>query len=177
MPDGRARSRFSLPSTADAAHRALRLLEFRFPDVVSFLLAQRHLSEPRADRRVGIALSEHALEVMLADAEEAGAHLAVGREADAVAVAAEGFRHRGDDPDLGFGIRKAPAPGGFGRVGGLNGDEVEPLLEPLEDFTSGHDEIAEPGAAGVERHELNEAQLQAFTPRELRQVLNLVIVQ
>src|SRR5687767_9102290 len=54
------------------------------------------------------AAADERPQVVAAQAEEAGVEAAFGRDPRARAVAAEGLRHRGDQPDLACAVHVAP---------------------------------------------------------------------
>ena len=117
------------PLTADTTHRARGRHELRFADVMPGLFLPNHAAQPVGDVVVGSAIAQVGAEVMLGHAEQTGADFAVGGQADAVAVAAEGFADRCDDADFALPIREAPAFGGGGGIVGGHRLEVEAGLK------------------------------------------------
>src|SRR5690242_685396 len=111
--------------SADATHRAGGGLEVGFADVVAGFFLGNDAVQPFIDLLVGTAIAEEFAQVVLDDAEEAGADFAVGGQADAVAVAAEGFAHGGDDADFPAAVGEAPALGGGGGVIRVDGFQIE----------------------------------------------------
>ena len=71
---------------------------------------------------------------------------------------------------------EGPPLGGGGRIVGSNRAQVEAGLQAGQNFVAGHDHLLEPGARGIERHELNEAQAQVALAREAGQRLDFVVV-
>ncbi len=106
---------------------------------------------------VGSAVAQEGAEVMIVLAEEAGADLAVGGEADARTVAAKGLGDGGDQADFtGRAVGKFILARGFAfRVGNLH---QRPLrVDAPVNFLGGDHQFARPVAVGVERHEFDEA--------------------
>jgi hypothetical protein len=58
------------------------------------------VSEQRGEIFVGAAAPQQRLEVVFIEAEEAGSQFSVGREAQPIAVTAEGLTHRSNDAQL-----------------------------------------------------------------------------
>ena len=92
-------------------------------------------------------------------------------------MATERLSNRHNEADLRLVAGKAPALGG-GR-GVLDGErlQVKCCAQPVEDFRTGHHVLRLPGAAGVQRHKLNETHDEVFVPGKAGQRLNLVIVE
>src|SRR5690606_34105967 len=101
-------------SSADRAHRALRLHEIGPVHAVAGLLAPLGGTPDLGDRLIVRSRAERRAQVGLLAGEQAGAHAALGGQAGAAAVGAEGAGHRGDDPH--------PAPV---QAGGAVGDLVQ----------------------------------------------------
>src|SRR5437016_9947364 len=93
----------------DATHRAGRRHEVRFTDVMAGLLLPNHALKPFADIRVRMSIAQSRTQVVLSDTEEASADFAVGRQSNAIAMAAERLAYRRDDADLAAAIGKFPA--------------------------------------------------------------------
>src|SRR5207302_1850348 len=94
----------------------------------------------------------------------------------AVAMPAERFAYGGDDSEAAAAIGEAPAPGRFRRIGWRQRPQIEAPLEAIENFAATHDHFFEPGASGIERHELDEPQAQVLFARELDERFDFVIV-
>src|SRR5438094_625738 len=114
---------------------------------------------------------------MLVQTEKASAHLAIGREANAITMPTKRLRDRCDDADLSATTPKFPAPRCFRGIGGSYRSQVEPSLQALQDFAPGHDEILLPRATRIEWHEFDETETEIFLPTELSESFKLVIVQ
>src|SRR6266516_411160 len=71
------------------------------------LLAPDGVAHDRLELRVGGARAHRLAQVGLMQREQAGAQLALGGQADAVAVGAERLGHRVDEPDLAFAVGEA----------------------------------------------------------------------
>src|SRR5713101_1302897 len=94
---------------------------------------------------------------MVVLAEEAGAELAVGRQADAGAMAAKGLSHRRDEADFaGCAVSEAVFARG---LAALVGDLLErPTgMDALMDLGGRNNKAASPMAVGIERHEFDKA--------------------
>ena len=129
----------------------------------------------RRSRRRACAVAQ----VVLAVREQARADLAVGGEPDAVAVAAERARHRGDDAHAARRRRGSGtcAPARWDRRPSLElerelGARAAPGSRPPARACR-----AIPLVLEVERHPLDEAQLVAFVARPARQRHGLVVVE
>ena len=116
------------PSAADGGHRPVGLEERRVVDAVAGALAEHRDDPALGDLLVGGAGAQRRTQVGLLAGEQAVADLAVGGEADPVAVAAERPGDRGDDADggrsavdveeLGGGAAPRLAVRGEGELGG-----------------------------------------------------------
>jgi len=116
--------------------------------------------DPGGDLVVGLAATERGPQVELVGREQAGTELAVGGEADAVAVAAEGLRDRRDDADKSTTVEVSPA---VGRCGAARRHllEVPHRREAGDDLVLADHGRALPFVGRIERHELDEAHLDA----------------
>src|SRR5437899_2081956 len=106
--------------------------------VASFLLPY-DLSEPIRYLRIGSPLTQQAAQVMFGHTKEACAHLAIGSQTKAVAMAAKRLTHWGNDADFGTSISENPPFGCGGRVFRLNWAKAKPSPEAFDDFASRHD--------------------------------------
>ena len=97
--------------------------------------------------------------VEFVEREQARAELALGGEPHPVAVPAERLGDAGDDPDLTAAIEIPVALGGF--VGAHNRLGRKLSRDCRQDLVGRHDDICIPHIAGFERHELDEADLDA----------------
>ncbi len=106
---------------------------------------------------VGGAVAEQGAEIVVILAEEAGADLAVGGEANAGAVAAEGLRDGSDQANFaGRAVRKFILARGFTlRVRNL--DQRPLRVDAAKDFFGGNHQFARPVTVGIEGHEFDEA--------------------
>src|SRR5438552_12312253 len=144
----------------DATHRPLRLNEIRFADVMAFLLLPDDFLKALTEGLIRSTAAQQRFQVLLGEAEQAGADFAVGGQAKAIAMAAKRLAHRRDDADLAAAIGERPAFRRFREVRRADGAQIETRLQPLQNFAARHDEFLLPGAAGIERHELDEAEAQ-----------------
>src|ERR671933_972847 len=153
-------------SAADRAHRARRLHEARLVHAVLELLAPDRLADDPHDLVVARAVAQRRAQVGLVEGEQARAQAPVRGQADAVAVAAERLADGVDEADPALAVGEAVhARGGVGlarlgleRIHG--GDRRADLL-------AGEDAVGRPAVVGVERHELDEADLVRVLAREL----------
>ena len=86
-------------------------------DLVAFPLAGDVAADQRGDLLVGRAGAHQRLHVVLFDGEQAVAQLAVGGQADAVAVQAERPAHRGDEAHRAAAVGEVVLRGGRARIG------------------------------------------------------------
>src|ERR1017187_1044269 len=96
--------------------------------MAGFLLPNDAL-EPAGDLIIRRPRAQFRAQIVLFHAEQARADLAVRREPDAIAVAAERLADRRDDPDLATPIREGPAHGSRGGIVGRNRLQVETSLQ------------------------------------------------
>src|SRR5271167_4475434 len=83
----------SIPLSADEHHGTRRGHEIRGVDAVSFFFLVHYTADVGRHIVVGRALAEHAAQVMIFFAEEAGSQLSIGGQANARAMSTEGLRH------------------------------------------------------------------------------------
>lgn len=96
----RFKGEFLRLSPSNATHGAGGGLEIRFADVVAGFFLPDHFFEPLAQFFVRAAAPQERAQVVLNDAEQAGANFSIGGQADTIAMAAEGLAHGGDDADF-----------------------------------------------------------------------------
>ena len=113
-------------------------------------------------------------QVVVLEGEQAAAELAVGGEADAVALLAERAGDARDHADLAAPVEVAEPLGGLGAPGDRL--EREHRVDLLDDLGLGDDLVAGPGVAAVERHPLDEADGDAAVAAVASQVDDLVVV-
>src|SRR5439155_779442 len=82
-----------------------------------------------------------------------------------------------DDADLAAAIGEGPALRRFREVRRADGAQLETRLQPLQYLAARHDELLLPGAAGIERHELDEAEAQILLAGKPGERLDFVVVQ
>src|SRR3954454_2435344 len=99
-------------SAADGRHRALGLHEAGLVDVVLEFLAPHRVAHDALELRVAGAGAKRAAQIGLVEREQARAQPSVGREPDAVAVAAEGLGDRVDEADPALAVGEAVHAGG-----------------------------------------------------------------
>ena len=123
---------------------------------------------------VGRAGAQRLAQVGLVHREQAGAQLALGGHADAVAVAAERLGDGGDEADLALPVGEAPAAR---RAVALAADGLERIRRvdqpPISALGSTRSRVHV--AVGVERHELDEADLVRVLAGELGEAHDLVL--
>src|SRR5580658_11315694 len=100
-------------SPADRNHRPGWRDESRFVDAVSLFFLRDDGEDLVADFAVGGAAAQQVAEVVVFLAEQAGAQLAVGGDAQPRARSAEGLRHRINESDFAEAVGKAIFAGGF----------------------------------------------------------------
>src|SRR5918994_45839 len=95
---------------SDRAHRPWRLAEPRLADPVLQLLAPDGVPNDRFELVVGDPPAQRCPEVGLIHREQAGPQLAVGREANSVAIGAGGLGDGIDESDLTLAVGEAEHP-------------------------------------------------------------------
>src|ERR1700731_5125826 len=99
--------------SSDVDHGARGGDEVGFSDVVALFLVEDDFANEGFQFGVGGAAAHLGVQVVIPDGEEAGSNFAVGGDADAAAVSAEGVRDGRDDADFAQAVFEAVAPGGF----------------------------------------------------------------
>ena len=185
---GSATSRLSsgsIPSTTRASassrsfirrsgHRARGLHEALVVDVVLELLLPHRVAHDLLELRIGRAGAQRTAQVGLGHREQAGAQLALGGDADPVAVTAERLAHRGDEPDRALPVGELPAPRRAVTLAPQLLQRVRGVDQPPH-LGVGQHAVPGPRAVGVQRHELDEADLVRVLARELREAHDLVL--
>src|SRR3954451_3658399 len=144
--------------SADRAHRSLRLNEPRLIDVVLELLAPDRLPDESLELGVRGAGAQRVSHVGFVQREQAGPQLAVGGQPDPVAVGTERLRDGIDEADLALAIGEAVDPR-RGRALARRLDELVARLDRAADLVACEHLVAAPGVLGIQRHELDEADL------------------
>src|SRR5579871_3756026 len=163
-------------SAADAAHRALRRHKIRLADMVPLFFLPHDGLEIRGKFLVRLAVAETRAQVVFRDAEQAGADLAVGGQPQAIAMAAERLANGRNQADFAAPISKGPTYSSLGGIIRRQLTQFKTGFEPLQDFAAGHDQILLPGMRGIQWHELDEPERHVLLAREIRERLNLVVV-
>src|SRR6266478_849468 len=88
------------PLPADKHHSTRRWYEVRRVDAMALFLLHHHGTDIGDEIFVGSAFPQQRAKVVIVFAEKAGAQLAVRRQTNTRAMAAEGLRHRRDQPDF-----------------------------------------------------------------------------
>src|SRR5665811_1661153 len=162
LPEARLLSK---PSTSapDRRHRARRLHKAGLVDAVFQLLAPNRLAQDCCDLRVACAIAQWLAQVGLSEREEAGPQATLGGEADAVALGAERLGDRADEADRPGAVGEPVDPGG--RVG-IAAHRLQRVLgfDRSANLLPSQHLLLRPGAVGVERHELDEANLVGMVP-------------
>src|SRR5579863_8710381 len=162
---------------ADKDHGAGGRLEAGLVDAVAGFFFGDHGANAFLDVVVCRAVAERGAEVVVVLAEEAGADLAVGGEADARTVAAEGLGDRSDQADFaGRAVGEFVFARGLAfRVGNLH---QRPLrVDAPVNFVGRNHQFARPVAVGVERHEFDEAHDHAAIAGEGGEGFHFVFVE
>src|SRR5258708_18344896 len=141
---------------ADEDHRARERHESRFVDAMAGFFFSDHGANSLLNVLVGGAVAEQGAEIVVILAEEAGADLAVGGEANAGAVAAEGLRDGSDQANFaGRAVRKFILARGFTLC--VRDLDQRPLrVDAAEDFFGGGPPVSRPLTVGVDWHRIAE---------------------
>jgi hypothetical protein len=134
------------------------LNEIRFADVMAGFLLPRHAPEKIGDVVVPCSVAKQASQVVLDDAEEAGADFAVGGHADPIAMAAKRLADRRDDADFGASARQRPTGGRFGGIPRGQRFQGKPFPEAVEGLATWHPHFPGRGAPGIQWHEFDESE-------------------
>src|SRR5918992_1980195 len=163
-------------SAADCAHRPRRLAEAPLADVVLQLLAPDGRADDPFQLVVARAVAQWPPKVGLVEREEAGPELALGGEADPIAVGAEGLGHRVDEADLPASVGEAEDAR---RRRGLARQLLERMdrVDDRPQLIAAQDRVRRPGVVSVERHELDEADLEGGPPGEVGEAQRLVLAE
>jgi hypothetical protein len=165
-------------------HVARRLLEARLADVMAGLLLHHDTTNIRCEVLVGSAAAHLAVEVVIGVGEKAGAEAAVGGNANAAAMAAEGMRDGCDNADLADSVAESVAFGGLAEGVGGEFDEAcgcgaggTPGVEACKDLVQGDYGFGCPGFIFFQWHELDEADDDALAAGELGEGFDLRVVE
>ena len=151
-----------------------RLDEARLADVVLELLAPHGVADDLLELAIVGALAQRGAQVGLVQREQARAQAAVGGQPDPVAVAAERLRDRIDEADPALAVGEAVHPGGRVRLARLGLQRIHGV-DRSPDLGAGQHLLRRPGMVGVERHELDEADLVRSAARELGEREHLLL--
>jgi hypothetical protein len=135
-----------------------------------------HAADRPRDRVVVGAAAHERAEVVPCVGEQAGVELAVGRQAQARALAAERARHRRDHADLASAVAVAPALGDLAAVVRIDRLDREDGVDALEDLGGGHDVVHAPAVGRADVHVLDEAHDVAAAAEASREVDDRVLV-
>src|SRR3954468_2432527 len=162
---------------ADSGHRTYGLQETRIIDAVTGAFGGDGRQPPVGQLVVGGARAHRGAQVGLLTREQAVADLPVGGQPYAVAGAAEGPGHRGDDADRRrAAVDQEPLGGRAAPRVPVVGGQLERLGQAREDLVGGDHALARPAVLGIERHLLDEAQLVPLVQAEPQQGHGLVVV-
>ena len=103
---------------------------------MSGLFLVNHLSQPLFNLSVGCPVAQEASQIVFDHTEQAGADLAVSREADPIAMPAKRFSYGSNYSYFGAAAGKNPALCCRGDICVSNGAELETMMQPLEYFLS-----------------------------------------
>src|SRR5262249_46898802 len=152
--------------SADLAHGPGGLPEPGLRDVVLQLLAPDRVPDHLLDFFIVRTASQRFAQVGFVQAEKTGAELPLGREADPVAVGAEGLGNRVDEADLALAVAEAVDLRRRVRRAPKRLERVD-RIDHAPDLAAGEHPVFGPGVVGIERHELDEANLIRLSPGEL----------
>src|SRR6478672_9033284 len=133
-------------------------------------------AQQRGQLLVGRALAQGASQVAAVGGEQACVELALGRQAGAGAVAAEGAGDGGDDADLACAVEVAKAVGDLARVARRDGPKRPAGRQLVDQLLGGHDVVQAPAVGGADVHELDEAQDDAGAAEVLGHVQHRTVV-
>src|SRR5579863_2828001 len=155
---------------ADRVHGARRGNELGGVDLMADPLVFYGPAHGLRDRLIRAAIAEQRAYIGLLDREQAVTELSVGRQADAVAVEAEGAADRRDEADPPDAVGEFVLGGRSARIGVRNlAQRADLAREHLDHIVGQQDPAAIPQPLGVERHELDVANLDATLAPEARQ--------
>src|SRR5437899_11481703 len=100
-------------SAPNVYHRPGSWHEIRFANMMALLFPLNHSADKLCQFFVRCPAAHLPVQIVIPDREKASAKLAVGSEADAAAVSAEGMRNRRDDTNFANSIVKALASCGL----------------------------------------------------------------
>src|SRR5215469_15246177 len=145
--------------------------------MMTCLLTHHNLTDIRTQVSIGSAAQHFSVKIVVTLGKETRADLAVGCEADAAAVSAEGPRNGRDDAYFANAIVECKSPRCL--AGGVlrKFHERTVCVEPGNKFVHANNRFGTPAAVLFERHELNEADDYALAAGELGELLNLVVIK
>src|SRR5205823_127015 len=107
---------------------------------------------------------------------QAGAQMTLGRQANAIADPAESVADRGNHADPARSTVSKPESGrGCGPLI-FNGLQCELAVDGLDDLATCYHAVHRPDAVGIERHELDEADLVSLAAGQRGEVQDFVVV-
>src|SRR5580704_18684627 len=159
---------------ADGGHAASGLDEPGLADVVLQLLEPDRVADDPRELVVVGSVAERTAQVGLVQREQARAQVAVGRQANAVTIAAERLGHRVYEADLAVAVREPVDAGGRVGLAWLGLERIDGV-DRVADLGSGQHLILIPGVVGIEWHELDEANLVRGPASELGERDRLVL--
>src|ERR1017187_6209510 len=157
-------------------HRPRRRHEAGFANVVALLLVLDGVKDELDHLFVAGSPRHQASQVVLADREQAGADLAIRRDANAAAMSAEGVRHWRNDADLADAVLEDIAAGGLA-AHMSNLAQRHELSHAAHNFVEGHDDLRRPNAAFFQRHEFDETDGNAFLACKAAEGSDLIVVE
>src|SRR5512143_721090 len=133
--------------------------------------------EETFDLRVAASAPERRFDVDLRVRQEAGPYLAVGREPQASAGAAEVPGNGADEPDYSLRPRHLEVGRGAGGGGRREGEEGAQFpLDGCADLLRGDADVATPAVICSDGHELDETDLEPAVEREAGEIGHFVVV-
>src|SRR6185437_12360231 len=148
--------------SADCIHRPRRRNEFRGINFVTDPLSSHRRANCVGNCLIGAIVAQQSLYVRLLDRKQAIAQLAVAGNSNTVAVHAERAAYGCDESYAADAVRKAVFRCGGPRIliGNLN-QRRDLTRQDFNDVAGEQDLLAVPQTLRIERHELNEADLDA----------------
>src|SRR6266404_4086022 len=149
----------------DMHHCPRRLNKIRLADVVARFFSLDNPTDELHEIVIRSSAAHQFMQVVVPNGEQAGANLAVGGDADAAAMAAEGMRNRRDDSNFANAIVKTITASRLAAC--VRDFDKRPIIcHAAQDFVESDNCFRGPNPVFLKRHELDEAHDHALFSRE-----------
>ena len=172
-----SRERCLMYSTTDGRHAAGRLLEITLTDAMPRLLVPGGIDDERPEMLHGNASAQQRFEIPFVMTEETGANPSFSSDPESIAGTTERPADRGDETDAsGLSIRKGPVVRGGMWIAVIRAGQGPDRIDLPSDLLCSDDLSTIPVACGIERHELDESDVQVVLTRGGGEIDDLIVI-